>query len=125
MASMTDGTLPVGKTYTVVAANSGDATEQAWRAAEAAGRELGVTLHTEQVEAGKWDVTLQDNGPAGAGIPPKAPLTEEIGNHIQNLARLGLQSTPTSVVLLKEARNRIEALEATIQNMLEDEDGPE
>lgn len=68
MASMTDGTVPVGHSFEVYAANEGEATEQAWRAAEAAGLELGRTLYIEQIEAGRWEVVLEDNGPAGSGI---------------------------------------------------------
>jgi hypothetical protein len=76
MASMQEGR--VGRSFEVPGTNEGEATENAWRAAEALGLELGVTLFAEQIEAGKWEVVLEDNGVAGSGIPRRDPSNPHI-----------------------------------------------
>lgn len=121
MASMADG--PVGVTYTVPATNAQEATENAWRAAEAKGRELGRTLHAEQVEAGTWDVTLQDNGKAGAGIPfPAAGLVERMLGWVAISRNLtpgtdAQQTAESASMLLEEAAARIRVLSRALLNM--------
>lgn len=59
MASMQDGT-PVGLSFEVYAADEPNAIHSAYESAKIAGQSVSETLYVEQLEAGKWEVVLQE-----------------------------------------------------------------
>lgn len=76
---MVDG-LPVGKSFEVPGADLEAATANAWRAAEAVGFNYGRSLHSEQVEAGLWEIVL-------AEVLPDAPGPEHVAAAFESKMR--------------------------------------